>query len=226
VTADQWGKPDRNATGEPICRWCRGPVTPPRRTFCGDPCVHEWKIRSSPWYVRREVKKRDKGICRLCETNVVKAHREWTRAKPPASDRAARRRWRADRPRWEADHIVPVADGGGECGLENYRLLCRPCHVRVTLEWRAQRQQVLHLTPESVGGIDPGGTSGGHVRREQRRESEPEGHRDVGDGIEGRYPVQQRGHDARRRAGRNQANQDAGGGQQQPLAQEQSGHVA
>ena len=41
--------------------------------------------------------------------------------------------WRAARPKWEADHIVPVADGGGECGFENYRLLCRPCHVSVTL---------------------------------------------------------------------------------------------
>ena len=143
VTADQWGKPERDQTGAPICRWCRGPVAAPRRTFCGDACVHEWKIRSSPWYVRREVKKRDKGTCRLCGLNVVKAHREWTRAKPPATDRAARKRWRGERPRWEADHIVPVADGGGECGLENYRLLCRPCHLRVTLDWRAKRRAVL-----------------------------------------------------------------------------------
>ena len=139
VTADQWGKPERDAAGHPICRWCRGPVAPPRRTFCGEACVHEWKIRSSPDYVREQVKKRDKGICRLCGLNVLKAHREWGRLKPPASDRAARRLWRAERPRWEADHIVPVADGGGECGLENYRLLCRPCHVRVTVSWRAQR---------------------------------------------------------------------------------------
>lgn len=29
---------------------------------------------------------------------------------------------------WEADHIVPVVEGGGECGLENYRTLCLPCH--------------------------------------------------------------------------------------------------
>ena len=143
VTADQWGKPDRNEVGEPICRWCRSPVVAPRRTFCSEPCVHEWKIRSSPWYVRREVKKRDKGICRLCGLNVIKAHREWSRSKPAASDRAARKRWRAVRPLWEADHIVPVADGGGECGLENYRLLCRPCHVRVTLEWRARRSEAL-----------------------------------------------------------------------------------
>lgn len=89
--------------------------------------------------MRREVKKRDKGVCRLCGLDVVKAHRAWTRAKPPATDRTARKRWRAERPRWEADHIVPVADGGGECGLDNYRLLCRPCHLHVTLAWRAQR---------------------------------------------------------------------------------------
>lgn len=139
MTADQWGKPDHNEAGEPICRWCRQRVLPPRRTFCGDACVHEWKIRSSPWYVRRVVKKRDKGICRLCGLNVTKAHREWTRAKPPASDRAARQQWRAGRPRWEADHIVPVAEGGGECGLDNYRLLCRACHAQVTLAWRARR---------------------------------------------------------------------------------------
>jgi len=139
VTADQWGVPEKDEHGRVVCRWCRGPVAPPRRTFCGDACVHEWKIRSSPWYVRREVKKRDKGICRLCGLNVIKAHRQWRRAQPPATDRAGRKVWRAGRPRWEADHIVPVADGGGECGLDNYRLLCRACHVRVTLEWRASR---------------------------------------------------------------------------------------
>ena len=78
--------------------------------------------------------------------NAVKAHREWTRAKPPATERAARKAWRAARPRWEADHIVPVADGGGECGLENYRLLCRGCHVKVTLAWRAQRAAAASTT--------------------------------------------------------------------------------
>jgi hypothetical protein len=141
VTADEWGKPLRDAGGAPICRWCRGPVAKPRRTFCSDACVHEWKVRSSPWYVRRQVKKRDKGVCQMCGFNVVKAHRDWTRAKPPVGDRAARRKWRAVQPRWEADHIVPVADGGGECGLDNYRLLCRTCHVSITLSWRAARRR-------------------------------------------------------------------------------------
>ena len=140
VSAEEWGKPIRSSDGEPICRWCRTPVRRPRRTFCSEACVHEWKIRSSPWYVRKQVKKRDRGTCRLCGLNVTKAHREWTRAKPPATDRVARRLWRSTEPRWEADHIVPVVDGGGECGLENYRLLCRACHVSVTTKWRTARR--------------------------------------------------------------------------------------
>ncbi len=100
--------------------------------------------------MRQQVKKRDKGTCRLCGFQVTKAHREWTRAKPPASDRKARKLWRATRPRWEADHIVPVADGGGECGLDNYRLLCRSCHVSVTVAWRRQRA-AAGLPPEASG---------------------------------------------------------------------------
>jgi 5-methylcytosine-specific restriction endonuclease McrA len=147
VSADDWGKPIRDAAGEPICRWCHGPVKPPRRTFCGDPCVHEWRLRSSPSYVRREVKKRDKGICRLCGFNVRAAERAWRQAKPPGTDRKARKAWRAARPRWEADHIVPVADGGGECGLDNYRLLCRTCHLAVTGEWRRRRHAERRATP-------------------------------------------------------------------------------
>ena len=29
---------------------------------------------------------------------------------------------------WDADHIVPVIEGGGGCGLLNYRTLCVTCH--------------------------------------------------------------------------------------------------
>jgi 5-methylcytosine-specific restriction enzyme A len=72
----------------------------------------------------------------MCGFDVRQAERRWRKDKPEAPDRAGRRRWRAERPRWEADHILPVADGGGECGLENYRLLCRACHTAVTAQWR------------------------------------------------------------------------------------------
>ena len=158
VSADNWGKPQRNAAGEPICRWCHGPVKKPRRTFCSDPCVHEWRIRSSPSYVRKEVKKRDRGVCQSCGFDVRAAERTWRHLKPPGTDRRARKAWRAAKPRWEADHIVPVADGGGECGLDNYRLLCRACHLAITLAWRKRRllERVAKARPlelrQNLGG--------------------------------------------------------------------------
>lgn len=37
---------------------------------------------------------------------------------------------------WEVDHIVPVAEGGGQCGPDNYRTLCCRCHLVVTNELR------------------------------------------------------------------------------------------
>lgn len=42
---------------------------------------------------------------------------------------------------WQADHIVPVAEGGGGCGLDGYRTLCLPCHHRVTGELRRRLNQ-------------------------------------------------------------------------------------
>jgi 5-methylcytosine-specific restriction endonuclease McrA len=39
---------------------------------------------------------------------------------------------------WDADHIVPVSEGGGLCGLDGYRTLCIPCHKRVTADLRAR----------------------------------------------------------------------------------------
>jgi 5-methylcytosine-specific restriction endonuclease McrA len=39
---------------------------------------------------------------------------------------------------WEMDHVIPVVEGGGSCGLENLRTLCWACHKRVTAELRAR----------------------------------------------------------------------------------------
>ena len=39
---------------------------------------------------------------------------------------------------WQADHIIPVAEGGGLCGLENMRTLCTFCHATVSNEQAAR----------------------------------------------------------------------------------------
>jgi 5-methylcytosine-specific restriction endonuclease McrA len=37
---------------------------------------------------------------------------------------------------WDADHLLPVAEGGGECDLSNLRTLCLKCHRARTAELR------------------------------------------------------------------------------------------
>ncbi len=40
---------------------------------------------------------------------------------------------------WDADHIVPVVEGGGQCDLRNIRTLCVRCHREAT---RALRKRL------------------------------------------------------------------------------------
>ena len=52
-------------------------------------------------------------------------------------------RWPGDL--WDADHIVPVIEGGGETGLENLRTLCIPCHKKETAVLRKRLAEVARL---------------------------------------------------------------------------------
>ena len=54
---------------------------------------------------------------------------------------------------WDADHIVPVVEGGGECELENLRTLCLRCHRVETLRLRERLRQAkvaMMLSSEQV----------------------------------------------------------------------------
>lgn len=42
---------------------------------------------------------------------------------------------------WDADHIIPVEEGGGQCGLSNYQTLCVVCHLKKNAKHAAQRSQ-------------------------------------------------------------------------------------
>ena len=68
-------------------------------------------------------------------------HRRCKRAAEIVSDWMGGRshwdRW-SSKHLWEADHIIPVSEGGGGCGLENYRTLCLPCHKKETADLAAR----------------------------------------------------------------------------------------
>ncbi len=118
-----------------FCAWCgkafRG------RKYCSQECRQDAYIRASGSEVRCRVFQRDKSVCAACGTDC-----EWVKQQYRIMRNARRENQEAlwqfavalgpyrstGYEFWQADHIIPVSEGGGVCGLDNYRTLCLRCH--------------------------------------------------------------------------------------------------
>lgn len=139
----------RGPNGLPLCRWCELEILARRRrTFCSDYCVHQWRLRTDPGYLREQVFARDHGRCALCDIDTVAAYNALKRSRGQARAAGLRlyglKTISARRSLWDADHIVPVAEGGGQCDLDNLRTLCLLCHREATAQLR-ERLRTLKL---------------------------------------------------------------------------------
>ena len=131
-----------NEDGYRCCRYCDGSVKPPKRTFCSKECVHEYRIRSDGSYLRSNVFERDMGICSICNIDTKEIAKQLLELKGDELNEMMKEynihKKRKITPKrnggglWDADHIIPVKDGGGECGLDNIRTLCISCHKIIT----------------------------------------------------------------------------------------------
>jgi 5-methylcytosine-specific restriction endonuclease McrA len=130
----------------PLCRWCDLEILAKRRrTFCSDYCVHQWRLRTDPGYLRDQVFARDHGICAVCAIDTIAAYNALKRARGPARAAGLRlyglKSITTRRSLWDADHIRPVAEGGGQCDLDNLRTLCLLCHREATAQLRTRLSQ-------------------------------------------------------------------------------------
>ncbi len=149
------------------CRWCGQQVQGGRRSWCSDECVTDYQVRSWSNAVAHLVFERDQGICSKCGINtkeVFDSYRKHERClfldfwHIPRSSRQYRKECRDLMEKmkidwgpwykggncsrfWEADHIVPVIEGGGCCGLQNYRTLCLACHKAETAKLSSRRAE-------------------------------------------------------------------------------------
>lgn len=134
----------KDENGFTCCRWCSGPVKPPKKTMCSPECVHEILIRTNTNYLRTCVYKRDKAICALCNLDTKDIAKKAILLEGEAREiflkeysiSLKRKIWMKKHGGglWDADHINPVMNGGGKCGLDNLRTLCIKCHKQVTKE--------------------------------------------------------------------------------------------
>ena len=132
----------KDENGLTCCRWCGKGVKPPKRTMCSPECVHELKLRISGRYLRDCVYKRDKGICAICKIDTKEIAKkaitlegdELVNYLNENKISLNRKIWvkKHGGGLWDADHIIPVKEGGGLCGLDNMRTLCIKCHKNET----------------------------------------------------------------------------------------------
>lgn len=153
--------------GVKACRECglERPKGAGWRTFCSKACIHAWKIRSQPAYAAKLVLERDHGVCASCSLDTIALRAELQRLERQCGPKCNPYRLVAhqhvecafadrcdevglspkqrttDRRLWEMDHVTPVVEGGGSCGLDNLRTLCRPCHARATATLRSRMTQ-------------------------------------------------------------------------------------
>lgn len=138
------------------CAWC-GKEHGKRRKYCGQACQGEAHIRASGQSIISQVFWRDRGVCAACGFDahsvrdelrrIVKSY--WHAYYGVYDMRPIRAGWKKQwgpwwSPHgryWEADHIVPVSEGGGCCGLENYQTLCLRCHRLCTKQLAARRAE-------------------------------------------------------------------------------------
>jgi len=145
------------------CTWCDTPVGKGRSRWCSEPCREEGYVRSGMW-TRSLVEMRDKGICALCGFDGI-----GVQLRVHAIDRRAygtydpvTRRYRhfcytfarirkfsrrtgiypTGQP-YEIDHVTPVVEGGGCCGLDGLRTLCFACHRVETKKLAGRRSKIM-----------------------------------------------------------------------------------
>ena len=122
-------KQSTGTNGRAACLNCGGDITEKTRsTFCRKECADAFYIRSRPDHARLRVFERDKGICAKCGRDVFAG----TGRKPRSGGTGDL---------WQADHILPVIEGGGECTLDNLRTLCTACHHEETAALAKRRAE-------------------------------------------------------------------------------------
>lgn len=181
--------------------------------FCSSDCEQKYILKSSSGAMRRGVFSRDRGICSRCTLDctamirrlqaIERGTRRWKerrrclleREYPDFVERAGEKSVRLLVERampghaWQADHIVPVYQGGGQCDLDNLRTLCTVCHKEVTKAQAKQRAaERRELMAEKNVGVGSRKRRGDHVmqQRKKRAKSWKIDESDGDDGVGGK----------------------------------------
>lgn len=120
--------PHYHSADQGQCRWCGEEILKTdgsvnRRARWHPQCVREYKLIHWPKETRKEVYRRDKGICRSCGKKCARKYRDV----------------------WHLDHIKPLIEAQGDLEywkMDNLQTLCQDCHKLKTATEASARAQV------------------------------------------------------------------------------------
>jgi len=151
-----------------LCRLCESPCPENERQWCSEACLKRYLTLSHGTFVRAQLAERDHGVCAECGVDAAQMDAALADLKadllhpllmtihPMIVTTLKAEGWTSVKCRgrgsypdaiefsscWEAHHVQSVVDGGGECGLENYRTLCFVCHKKISAEQASRRAQL------------------------------------------------------------------------------------
>lgn len=152
--------PSLRLGGRLVCARCMGRLPPGHRRWCSPECRTDAEVRCNPGLAREHVRERDRGVCGRCgrDTAGPRSARKRMRSEIESRGRCF---WRENdeshlwwirvgrglrrasitlrEHTWEMEHVIPVVEGGGLCGLDGLVTLCIPCHRESTAELAARR---------------------------------------------------------------------------------------
>jgi len=124
------------------CAWCSGPRSDNESAYCSRSCEEKDRVRCDNTFARKLVFAQEQGVCRVCGLDAHSLYERVVKMSPPERHQELIRAGFTISPQllerptegmlWQADHIRPVAEGGGEADLSNLRTLCTICHAKET----------------------------------------------------------------------------------------------
>ena len=141
--------------------------------FCSGVCRMNFRIRRSQHAIRSNVGRLDGGVCARCGVDcndlvrraallpqkersafITSRHPQF-RSHPALLERLVQHPVEGNC--WEADHVVPVWNGGGCAGLDNLQTLCVICHrAKTSMEGAMRRSSCSNSQERRTAGHNDG----------------------------------------------------------------------